>query len=473
VRWWPEFLALAGYVVLVATMTRVHEPFADEGQAWQIARSVPIWEIFRDRVRYEGSPGLWHLLLAILSRLHVSYTGMHWVCAAIAVTSTSLLIFRSNFPRAVRLLLPFSFFLAYQYAVIARSYVLVPLLLFTMAAFWRRIGPLTIAVLLGLLGNVSMHAMGISGGLALLYLWEVWRGTRRVDRGRLIGAVAIVTVMYGFALWSVLPTGANLSYVAPAYHATLTQKILEWPRRTLRPLLFALFVPKKLALLIWVIVAARFAQMRKLIYLLPVLTLGLLFAYYFGFWHMGLLFPTGVAVWWIAGPQERPTTLGKIAAAALLCIVVMETAWTAYAVRFDWFHNYSPDAETARFLAPRLAAGDKVALDYVANPDLNAFYAIGIQPYFDHPIFMNERRPYWLWSSKEHTNGDLGRALDERPPIVVSEFMGEPPFNPKDVKGIRVENLQRLGYHMTHAFCGAKVESFKLVAESCHLIYER
>src|SRR5215471_13552564 len=137
-RRWPECLTLAAYAGLVAFTILHHEPWSDEAQAWQVARSLPVTEIFRTYIRYEGHPGLWHLLLSGFIRLGGTYDGLHWLCGAIAFVSASLLVFFSPFPRYLRLALPFTFFLPYQYAVVARGYVLAPLLLFLIAMVWRR-----------------------------------------------------------------------------------------------------------------------------------------------------------------------------------------------------------------------------------------------------------------------------------------------------------------------------------------------
>ena len=39
----------------------------------------PLAQIFHV-LSYEAHPGLWYVCLWVLSRLHVSYVGMHWVC---------------------------------------------------------------------------------------------------------------------------------------------------------------------------------------------------------------------------------------------------------------------------------------------------------------------------------------------------------------------------------------------------------
>jgi hypothetical protein len=204
---WPELLTLAAYASLLVFAIPYHEPWADEAQAWQLARSLPLVVLFQKYICYEGSPGLWHFLLWILSRAHVSYTGMHWISGGIAVAGISILVLKSPFPRYLKLSLPFTSFLLFQYAVVARSYVLVPWLLFMIASRWKR-SPAIVALLLGLLANVSLDAAVISGRLAIVYAIERIRHGDFKDssqRSRFLYSAAILLCFYAFALWTAWP----------------------------------------------------------------------------------------------------------------------------------------------------------------------------------------------------------------------------------------------------------------------------
>jgi hypothetical protein len=119
---WPEWCALSVYAALVAMAIPYHEPWADEAQAWQLARSLSLASLFKTYIRYEGSPGLWYFLLWAMNRVHIDYAGLHWICGGIAVGATALLVLKSPFPRYLKLALPFTYFLLFQYAVVARSY---------------------------------------------------------------------------------------------------------------------------------------------------------------------------------------------------------------------------------------------------------------------------------------------------------------------------------------------------------------
>jgi hypothetical protein len=65
------------FSAILAIVGPHHEPWFD-AQAWLIARDATLWDLLAHRVRYEGSPGLWHLLLWFLSRAGMPFTWLGW-----------------------------------------------------------------------------------------------------------------------------------------------------------------------------------------------------------------------------------------------------------------------------------------------------------------------------------------------------------------------------------------------------------
>ena len=210
---WAQVLVLAVYAVVVALGIAWHEPWADEAQAWLLARDQGFWRLMLHTVRYEGSPGLWHALLWVLTRAHVSYFGMHWVAGAIALAGVYVLLRWSPFPLILKILLPFGFWLAYQDAVVARSYVLYAILAFPAAAILRSMtrdqapadrGKLMwLAVLLGLMANLSIHGFVASLGFAIVALVLLRRKTRA---GLLVNKTAPAVVLCCFWLFAMATT---------------------------------------------------------------------------------------------------------------------------------------------------------------------------------------------------------------------------------------------------------------------------
>jgi len=198
------------YAVLVAVGILHHEPWADEAQAWQLSRCLSVPDLLIHHLRYEGHPGLWYVVLWCLNRLHVSYAGMHWFTGLMATCGVGLLIFRAPFPRSVRYVLPFTFYLAFQYAVVARGYALAPLLLFAVAVVWRRSSLLLLAVLLGFLANLELFFIPVSLGFAVLVGFEIHRAQRAA---RLVWASAIVlAVLCVLSLVTVFPLPKDILY---------------------------------------------------------------------------------------------------------------------------------------------------------------------------------------------------------------------------------------------------------------------
>lgn len=118
-------------------MTR-HEMWRDEHQAWLLARdSATPWALL-ENMRYEGHPGLWHILLWGLSRFTANPAAMQVLHAAIATGTAFLLLRFAPFHRVTRLLLCGGYFFAYEWAAISRNYALSALLFLAVAALHRR-----------------------------------------------------------------------------------------------------------------------------------------------------------------------------------------------------------------------------------------------------------------------------------------------------------------------------------------------
>jgi hypothetical protein len=230
----------------------------------------------------------------MMIRIHISYAGLHWICGAIATAAVWLLLFRSPFPRYLKLSLPFTYFLLFQYAIVARNYVLAPLLLFLAAMAWKK-SPFRLALALGLLANVSLHAAVISGGLAA-FMPSSSFGTERTNlstSGANFCFALLLLVFYAFAIWTAWPPrDLILSSVRGQSSVYFLRGVfsLVWP--TCQPWIVS--IPFWTALMLW------FHARHKLYFLLPVL----FFAAFSGevsvaWWHAGLVIPLLICLLWI------------------------------------------------------------------------------------------------------------------------------------------------------------------------------
>ncbi|MBR1930362.1 MAG: hypothetical protein IJ833_02665, partial [Lachnospiraceae bacterium] len=173
----PEYLAFVLYLCLNLIVGYFHEPWFDEALAWQIARHCSIIDILFYIPHYEGHPPLWHLLLLPFARLGAPYEwSLLLVSVAIMSVAVGLLLKYAPFPRIIKLLLPFTFFLGYQYSVISRPYSLM-FLAFVILAYrygQRNTKPLHYILALMFLCLTNAYGIVFAGGLALVWIWEIW-----------------------------------------------------------------------------------------------------------------------------------------------------------------------------------------------------------------------------------------------------------------------------------------------------------
>lgn len=469
---WPEWTVLGLYVALVSFAIPFHEPWADEAQAWQLARSLSLHDLFQTYIRYEGSPGLWHFLLWIMVRMHVSYTGMHWLSGGIAVAGIAILLFRSPFPRIIKLLLPFTYFLLFQYAVVARNYVLAPLLLFMVASCWKK-RPIVMALLLGLLANLALHTAVISGGLAIVYFADQILGRDR-EQGHawreLYVSATILLCFYAFALWTAWPP-----------HDLLFSRVRGQSRSFLEyaiaSLVWGICQPWILSVPFWIIIGVWFRKRQKLLFLLPVLFFVIFSgAVYVNLWHAGLLVPALICLLWITWPKSAEIRAKNevMGIAAVLVMAVTQILWSANAIYYDHVRAYSPDLAAAKFLKPFVHEGARIAVTYPdKDPNGNqAFAAVGILPYFNRNIYVNQPDSFWSWSDNNPTECRFASALRTHPQIIVAEVQLRDPSVPIDISDAKFKLIEDHGYHLTRTFCGTFPERLQLGQTMCHLMFQ-
>lgn len=174
----PELIATLLYVLLHFLISYFHEPWYDEAVAWQIAKCASIKDIIFSLPHYEGHPPLWHLLLMPFAKAGCPYElSLSLMSMIFAGAAVMLIIWKSPFPRIIRLLLPFTYFPLYQYGVISRPYC-VMMLAFVLAAITfkdRDSKPWKHILSLMLLCLTSAYGILFAGGITIAWLLEMMK----------------------------------------------------------------------------------------------------------------------------------------------------------------------------------------------------------------------------------------------------------------------------------------------------------
>ena len=252
------------------------------------------------------------------------------------------------FPLPIRLALPFTFFLCYQYAVVARSYCLAPLLLFLAAILYRRgsAGAAGLTVVLALLAAVSVHGMALSLSIWLAFHVDIareWRklppACRRYHRARGRSLLPCL-ILLSLAAW---PAADNIfvrhPYWSLEHVVTVAGKALRggfaggW---ILSLGTIALSLP-----LLW-------RGRTLLLFLATLVSLSLVNGIvYSQVWHYGLIFLGWLFAVWIAAYRAKP---GWSAIAALAIVIGIQCYWTAESIAYDWGQTYSASRDAAAYL---------------------------------------------------------------------------------------------------------------------------
>ena len=172
-----DVITLIIYLLGVCTVSFFHEPWFDEAQAWAIARSGTIKEILFEIPHYEGHPPLWHLILVPFAKLGAPYElSLAAVNIFFMTLAVAVLLFKSPFPKLIRCLLPFNFFLFYQYGVISRPYCILVLAIFLAAMCYKNRNEHPVKYLLCLALMCAVHSYGImiAGCLCIVWLIEIF-----------------------------------------------------------------------------------------------------------------------------------------------------------------------------------------------------------------------------------------------------------------------------------------------------------
>ncbi|MBO5285221.1 MAG: hypothetical protein J6B00_05020 [Alphaproteobacteria bacterium] len=166
----PLYMLL--WLVLSVYMGQHHEPFADEAQGWLIARDTTFSELFFSVLRKEGHPFLWYLWLKLLLFLGLPYSKVYLASLIPQAAGVTLFLKKAPFPLWARLAFASTYFIFYQYNIVARSYSLMLFFFVLTALLWqkREKHPLAYTIVLMFLGSISVHTFLLSIGLFVLFM---------------------------------------------------------------------------------------------------------------------------------------------------------------------------------------------------------------------------------------------------------------------------------------------------------------
>lgn len=232
----PEWLCLALFAAAGFVNMWSHELWRDEFQAFLIAReSVSIPDLLA-KMRYEGHPPLWGLLLYFLTRFSADPFYMQLFHLLIACAS-AYVILRFPVPRWQRYLLVFGYFPIFEFLAVVRNYAAGFLLINTSTLLIMSDRPhkhYMIAPLLFLLCLTSVYGVIIAASIGIYLIFHIL-GEQRGNAGfpwrELIPAGFAVLAGTALFVFSIIPpadriadipVGLNLDYYMRRFASATT-----------------------------------------------------------------------------------------------------------------------------------------------------------------------------------------------------------------------------------------------------------
>lgn len=392
-------LLLAAFVAIVAFVAFHHEPWRDEADPWLYVRDADLATILA-RTRYAGLPALWFLCLAPLAKLGLGYASQKVLHLTIAAAAVWLLATRLPLSRLTTTLLTFSYYMAYEYSVIVRSYALTVLLTFAAAALYRRSRerPIAFAVVLLLLFNCNAQGFFIAGTFAALFVIE------RIERKQLGARDAVAVALMGVSAivaWLQVRTPPD-----PARQAVMrvfNRDAFAWTVSNA----FLPTIPTSVGLLIGVAVlllitlAIRRSREAVLFLWLPLAVLTILYSYVWlgGLRHAGFFLLLTIVSIWIAGDRDAELIDRRWASAAAIALNLTLVTSTLVAMRYwvaDWREPFSGAQEIAGFIRDQ-------KLDRLPIAAHNLTQAEAVLPWLPGTRFwyagLGEEGTYMKWDS--------------------------------------------------------------------------
>jgi hypothetical protein len=395
----------------------------DELQQWMIAADADgVTSLFAN-LRYENSPGVWHLFLFGLSRVTANPVSMQIVQFLVNVATCYLILRFAPFERWQRYLLCFSYYLLFEFGQIVRCHSIVPLVLLsvlTAATRLKHYRKWVMAAGITLIGFTGLYGLILALALAIhIFILEEGDGWKRVISASVMTGLTLI-ILYlmrtpndGYAReWTThfsgerffgvlyIPIWALFPIPALRYDFWETNIIANWVFSQRGHIGFqVVFMMTLVAACFILFLREIFQGVPKKILFIFYFTLGaILFIGYFKFFgslrHWGYLFLALLATLWLAGPF-----LPRGAKRCFTIFLFLQAALGIHAWMSDVVYVFSPAKEAALFI-------QKSGCDHRRLAGSRDAIVSGVSAFLKRPIFYAEaNRPgrfiVWTRDSKK------------------------------------------------------------------------
>ena len=416
-----QLIVIVVFIILSVFVALHHEHWSDEAQAFLIARDSNFLGII-NCCRYEGAPPLWSLIIKVFILLGGTYNTFFILPIIFSVIGMAIFEFKVDAPLYIKILLPFTYFIFYQYTIVERNYCLVfPVMMLIAITYKDRMKkPIIYATEIFLLTSICAYTYAIAASLFLLYLFDFYPERNGFEnRKRILTAITLMAIGFATILFMCIP--ANDAYFPQSSGIGPMQIIFRSTIgiESMTELAFWLISSGVAIFIILCIALEKDNKKHKFIDLF-VLT-GFLFVVYLKMrcqiWHIGI-FTILLITYFSMNDMIKNNIMVKLLLTLICCVQIV---WTFSASTYDIQNNFSASKDVANYLT---------TLDCKNKTIFGCGYSVtAIQPYFDYNIFnKNYDKSYWEWkvpTEDDSVNNDkqnTNKGIRKYDIFIVSDF---------------------------------------------------
>ncbi len=390
-----EIIIVIAFVVFSCIIAHFHEPWADEAQAWLIARDESAFRILFYNASYEGTFPAWILILKLCISLGLNYKYLSYVSILFVTIGVCIIAFNSKLPIGLRILLPFTYYFLYQYNIIARNYcLLIPAIALLILIYEeRKEKPLLYFLDICLFSFASIHGIIISAVLFTFYFLEFIKEyieTKKINIFKimlfiLIGLIYIlelITLMPRADIYMPLNIQSSYSNFGQVISSimNLVKIMTNFQTNNIPILIINLF---SFSLLIAILVNNLRNNKNKTFLIINILLLCLFITVKMTNYHFGILELMILTEAFIISNNKNM----KIIIIYLILQLILSIT-TCYA---EIHNNYSGAENMAEYMKN---------IENIENTRVCAiaYKSTAVLPYFNRNIFNSRNSSYYLWS---------------------------------------------------------------------------
>lgn len=376
------------FIFLAILIGCKHEPWVDEAQSWIIARDASVQEIVWDISRYEGTFPLWFLTLKLFISLGLDYEYLYIVPIIISAIGLIIFLKKVEAPKYVKVLLPFTYYVFYQYTIIARSYCYLFLAFSMLAITYKNRKEKTFSYILSLIfmSFISMHGMIIACGLGLTYFIELVREKK------------VKKYIWSFVFWGIVtiieciilfPRSDLYMTVAASY--TIPQIIIDLVNMVIGRgnVFLKIYNVITVILLAVLFIKLLFIKNKDIPVVMGILFL-FMFAIRFASHHGGIIFLIIIfgVIFNYEELKEKDKNIDKLFAIVLILYSIL----TIFSGINDYNYTYSGAEEMAEYIESN-GYDEKEIFGF-------GYKTVSLQPYFEENLYKNMEEAIYRWTYK-------------------------------------------------------------------------